>query len=105
MSARSVCRFGDSRQAQLGKPLLELSGDIAQRLMPIARFVSDHPEVTKYALAVMLLKKGLVGLVETGYYLRGFGDFFTGGARSAATAAAPAPDPERCPVAGLARCP
>lgn len=70
---------------EAGRPLIEVATSVTKAVLPLLQFFAEHPTVTQWAMAGLLVGKSLKGIAETASILRASGltGFFTGSANSA----------------------
>lgn len=79
-------------RAEVGKPLIEIGTKITSSLIPLLQLAAEHPTLTQFALATILVSKGINGIGQTASILNsatGLTSFFrnsTAAANSTTTA-------------------
>ncbi len=75
-------------KTEAGMPLIQIGTKLASSLTPILQFFGNHPTVTQFAVAAMLVGKGFSGIVQSAALLKGSGltSLFSGASNSAGNA-------------------
>lgn len=60
-------------KTEAGIPLIKAMSQLAQAATPLLQFFGEHPEVTKYALAALLVGKAVSGIAQTASIFSGSG--------------------------------